>query len=189
MAVEMFPTAVEMFPTAAGLMEFVENTLSHQPNQEPQQVADKESKYREFVRLHSTTRPTSDVNTILREARRVYDHILRQKSVAENFATKREQRFLMHLSVHHCLVFYSNAFGGGGSEKIYIIASYFNNSCVPNILLTNIGHLRTGIILKPVKNGDQLFTTYIGADQRKQPTGDRQTYLQRWFGFRCDCEN
>lgn len=179
--------AAEMFENTEELIAFIEDASTDRSKEAPQQFFDNLSKYREFLKLNICTR--RDAVDILNETFIVYNYILSEKPFHFIFGTEREQRFLMHWIVHHSLIFESNSFGETISECAFVVASYFNHSCAPNLIITHSGHrLITAITARPVKKGQQLFVNYIGTNFQTLSANYRQTVLWESYGFLCQCE-
>lgn len=132
-----------------------------------------------------------------------YDFIMGQTSLKLKFATKKIQRFLMHLLTHLASMFIANnMFLQGWSDKwinviehegkevfgtgIFNIPTYFNHACMPNIIrLTTSNHMVVKTI-RPIKAGEQIFVRY--AIDANWPTQQRRQRLQNLCGFQCNCQ-
>lgn len=183
-------TVIGEFPTAADLMEFIETTLKQAVKQAPHPFTDKMSKYREFLKLNVCARSIKE-EEILREAFIAYNYMLNQKSFQKFFTIEPERRFLMHWLVHHSYIFDCNSFGGPRDESVFILSSYFNHSCEPNLIVSVCGSTQTVITLRPIKKGQQLFVNYKQENDIRtvetQSTRKRQKRLSEMYGFQCRC--
>lgn len=176
-------TAIEMFPNVESLMEFVESSLKREET--PQSTNNMMSKLSEFFKLTIDV-PSNVHPNLLSLAVGAY-RVSRLK-LKNMFTEEQHKHFLMHLIVYHSFVTHANAFSRSNDCGLFIVSSYFNHSCAPNLSFTDCGNLRIGTILRPIKKGQQLFATYLGEDRRNQPTYLRQLYLGKQFGFQCQCE-
>lgn len=94
------------------------------------------------------------------------------------FETKSTQRFLIQLIFHHGFVLRTNGFGDYFESPVeipeastahdkkykkclFLLTSYFNHSCVANIIKLDKGNLAVSKAILPIKSGEQLFFTYI----------------------------
>lgn len=195
--------AIATFETTAEMMEFVSNCR----NSEPLEIGSCENlkqKYRTFFKLAA-----SASGKRIRDFTRIGYIILKTimgSKMGARFETTASQRFLLHLIVHHALVLHTNSFGGltaPGSEwnettnsahsdkehesKLYLLTSYFNHSCLPNIIKLEKDNVAVCKTLVPIKEGAQLFLTYI-EDEAFTTTKEITEHLDNWYGFRCSCQ-
>lgn len=179
--------AIKMFSSAKQLMEFVEDTLRDgQPV--PKQTKDALSKLRAFLQLNVCLPKLQRQNICLVLTNFSYDYLLKIDSVKCMFETKQEKRFLMHFIAHCVCVDASNGFKRGEDEKLlFVLASYFNHSCAPNVVGIDVDNKRMWLTVRPIKKGQQLFISYLEG-QEYEDTDARQRYISDVFGFICHCE-
>lgn len=179
--------ALNMFPNIDELMDFVEKTVAGPSKQVPIKISDPKSKYRAILKLNVFMTSLHKM-CFLPEVCKLYSSLMCFPAMKELFASKRKQRFLMHLLGQHICVINSNAFSNHGDEYFtFIIQSYFNHSCLPNLVRFECGNKTICTTTRPVKKDEQLFVFYLGYQM-----GDRQSkakYLDENFGFQCKCEN
>ncbi|OQV16497.1 hypothetical protein BV898_09336 [Hypsibius exemplaris] len=81
----------------------------------------------------------------------------------------------------------TNAFGLTPGSKIgsglFVAASYFNNSCLPNACDSSYNDIMVVHAVKPIKRGDEVTISYY--DCSWPSYRERQNYFQR---FVCSCE-
>lgn len=114
----------------------------------------------------------------------------------------------MHLIIHHGLILRVNAFSGytdpingifgHGSiadddnkqfvKELHLLTSYFNHSCLPNIIKLGKDNVAVCKALLPIKKGEQLFITYIDDEAFDMTEKQRNDQLEWIYGFRCKCE-
>lgn len=174
--------AIETFQNVDDLMEFVQNAVARQKKKEiPSSIEGLQSKYLAFLELSAHV-TTAKWENMIRAGYTVYAFLMKQNSLQEMFATVEKQRFLMHLIVFHCLILVTNSLTHNDSGSIaFILASYFNHSCAPNVLACQKGNVRMIITLRPIKKGQQLFINYLSQNEHVDN-------LYRKFGCRCECE-
>lgn len=83
--------------------------------------------------------------------------------------------------------------GSGNVEDVVGAAIYpafilLNGSCDNNVLFKYISNKIVWIVCKPMVAGEQIFRQYYMAFCDFGPAEERQIYLEREFGYRCDCE-
>eukprot|EP00123_Amoebidium_parasiticum_P009155 comp19285_c0_seq1/m.22114 comp19285_c0_seq1/g.22114 ORF comp19285_c0_seq1/g.22114 comp19285_c0_seq1/m.22114 type:complete len:424 (-) comp19285_c0_seq1:645-1916(-) len=73
------------------------------------------------------------------------------------------------------------------ADAVYLIGSYFNHSCEPNMkLVFNAGnHKVSYVATKAIKKGDEIMRTYI--DLEGKDATQRKAELQSRYKFTCDC--
>lgn len=174
--------AIEAFPNVDSLMEFVQTALKRQDKGGvPSSIEDLQSKYLAFLDLHAHV-TTAKWENVLCAGYTTYAFLMKQNSLQEIFDTVEKRRFLMHLIVFHCFILVTNSVTHYDSGSIvFILASYFNHSCAPNVINCYKGNTRLIITLRPIKKGQQLFINYLSP-------GEDADNLYRKFGCRCECE-
>eukprot|EP00884_Botryococcus_braunii_P001973 jgi/Botrbrau1/11777/Bobra.0195s0101.1 len=80
--------------------------------------------------------------------------------------------------------------GDAGDAKsgtaVYLLASFFNHSCTPNLACTFPGNNGVAVFTaaRDIQQGEELTITYIN---NELPVGLRQEQLWWAYGFRCSC--
>lgn len=198
--------AINTFPTVKELLEFVENCRESDPKDITESVETTVSKYRTFFKLASTV-TSRRVTDQLKCAYYVF-HAIMGSRLGKQFDTTASQRFLMHLTIHHGLIIRANAFSGYTEpltgifgqaavadddhrqyqREIHLLTSYFNHSCIPNVVHLGKDNLAVCKTVLPIKKGDQLFVTYIDDEAFEMTEKQRNDQLEWLYGFRCKCE-
>lgn len=96
--------AVTAFPDIDSLMAFVEDSISD--DDLPDSVSDSQSKYRLYLKLK---RSVLNENAIL-DVCDLFKLSMTVSTIREMFNTKRKQRFLVHLLLHHLAVNVNNGY-------------------------------------------------------------------------------
>lgn len=193
------------FTTIDEMMEFVERCRLTDPKEIPESLESNIAKYRTFFKLSSI----SDQQILdFRSTYLVFHTIKNSTKLGEKFETKAKQRFLVHLILHHCCILSTNAFGGlckphdeisgnkmaqvntgsGYEYNLFLLTSYINHSCIPNLAKLSKGNLAIVKAIQPIKKGQQLFITYLNDEQVKMNGKLRNDVLDSKYGFRCGCE-
>lgn len=131
------------FSSTSEMMSFVDNCRDGDPHEIPLTTSTATSRYRAFFKLASFV-PDQLSNQFL-ECRKmgfsVYKSI-RSSSISLKFQSKSHRRFLAHLIMHHIFILRTNSFGhfestsmnfGEYEQSVYLITSFFNHSCCPNV--------------------------------------------------------
>lgn len=160
-----------------------------------------ESKYKTFFMLSTGE---SRVNEYTKSAYIIFNAIMKSGKLAVKFPTIVEQRFLIHLIIHHCLIIQINSFGGCTTDEhtmleestrtdnsaykhcIDLITSYFNHSCIPNVVRLEKENFTVIKAIAPIKRDEQIFITYVEAFAMDMY--ERQYHLKNVYGFKCNCE-
>lgn len=187
--------ASDLFPNTNDLMEFVEAAVTSDKYEIPS-FADEKSKYRAFLKI-STQYDHLYVNSFYQ----VYKKLMSQPIIASRFKDDKHQRFLMHLIRHHSRIvlskmlvdkvaFIIEATGAirlrASNFSVSITKTYFNHSCYPNIILYPDNGSVIGKVIRPIKEGEQLFVSYHPCT--KALTEKRQSLIQETQNFLCQCE-
>ncbi len=186
-------TALSIFgKNTESLMDFVEDALNETITNAPDQLIDMKSKYRALLQLN-TFASAKNKKTFFRPAFMIYHSLMMMKSIKKKFDTEAKKRFLMHLALHHYVVISINNFRNVDYQTIedegaFLICSYFNHACAPNVMVKRTGQLRYCVTIRPIKAGQQLFVTYFGDLCCEQSVVYCQEYLAANFDFRCECE-
>lgn len=184
--------AIELFPTIDDLMNFVEQnkaTGSLVP-----QFTDEKAKYKTFLNLPAGVMVPITVQLVYC----IYHTMLANSEIAKMFNTIKYRRFLMHLILHHDLALKNSALvlgknveestKTGENMAYYFGLTYrlFHHSCVPNVVILFRNGSSSGVIVRPVKENEELFISLIGTNlpssyiERQIMLVDRQ--------IQCDCE-
>lgn len=111
------------------------------------------------------------------------------------FKTGTQKRFLQHLLAQFLGVMDANVFqtsllfhrGPKAKRRLlYDIASFFNHSCSPNVIIWKVGKRATFTTCRKVQAGEQLYISYTG--QKLDNTAMRRRFLLNAWGFHCGCE-
>lgn len=182
---------INSFADVNEMMDFVEKCLSPQPFVDDPSKQLK-AEYRKFLKLPSIV-SNQRISGLSRKCYIIFDAIM-NSGLAGKFQTKPLQRFLMHLIAHHILILRSNSFMGGMQpddtrffQKLDLLTSYFDHSCIPNIIHLDKERMTVIKTILPIKRGDQLRISYINCEDYKKK-GERIAYLQDVYGIRCKCK-
>lgn len=178
--------AIEVFPNVDNFMNFVLDAVTGDLTEIPPSLIDEKSKYRAFLKHRVSMPPEKNKRHHLDKTHELYRNLLRRKVIKEKFQTKAQQRFLMHLAIHH---YFTTAYGSIATsmEISYIALSlmsmYFNHSCAPNMFIFHDANQAVGVTARPIKKGQQIFIPYLGKNEFQE------TARQRAFhNFTCECE-
>lgn len=198
--------AINTFTTVNELLEFVEKSRESDPKDITESVETSISKYRTFFKLASTVTNKRVIDQ-LKCAYFIY-HAIMGSTLGDKFDTTASQRFLTHLIIHHGLIIRANAFSGYTDplngifgqtavadddnrqyqREIHLLTSYFNHSCIPNIIKLGKDNVAVCKAVLPIKKGEQLFVTYIDDEAFEMSEKQRNDQLEWMYGFRCKCE-
>lgn len=176
-------TAIATFPSIERLMQFVEKTLQEDPDELPTSACDAQSKYHFFFKLNKSFCKNLPLQTL----KTFYKDVTSLPKVAALIDSEEKKRFLMHLVAHHALIKETNGFRFLGCSSVANMVSMLNHSCTPNLYNYCVGKVEYGTTLVPIKKGDQIFISYLGANLLDAPKTVRQAELKTW-GFECRCE-
>lgn len=185
--------ALTIFDSVEQLMEFVKDVVAANPavsKEIPKMLSDEKSKYRAFLKL-AVVKSLND-SEFLNTAKEMYHTISSLPSISCVFDTQQKQRFLMHLISHHygaikTNLFHSQCVNGNSQFLLFIIHSYFNHSCAPNIIFSVYQNQMICTTARPIKAGEQLFVCYSEAQVTKAKDV-RQAFFSETYGFRCECD-
>lgn len=175
--------AIELFENVENLMKFVDKILDEDPLKLPVSLDDAKLKYHFFLKLGKIPPTSFDVFS---EAYKIYRNAIAIPRIGDLFDTTEKQHFLMHLMAHHFLVTNNNSYGNESNTTIGLVLSLINHSCSPNLHNYAIGNQRCSVTIRPVRKGQQLFTTYLTGSEK--PFELRQKEIKQWWGFECKCE-
>lgn len=153
--------AIDLFPNAKSLMQFVESVINDKSKTQdvPPPISDIKSKYRMFLQLNLLKIPIKR-DIFLNRARNIYEKLIKYPHIKTKFSTMAEQRFLAHLCIMHVGIVLSNPFNTNTISGTFLLRSFLNHSCQPNILFYQYENKSIGIISRPIKAGEQLFMIY-----------------------------
>lgn len=193
------------FESTSEMITFVENCMTGDPYEIPHSTSTSKLKYRIFFKLSSFVpdRLSKQFLEYRKMAYSVYQSI-KSSSIGVRFETKSHQRFLAHLIMHHIFILRTNSFGNFMStlntgvnsaevdddyeQHLYLITSFFNHSCCPNVAIFGKNNLSICKAILPIQKGDQLFVSYVDEDDDELKTvAGRKNFLQNNFGFNCKC--
>lgn len=128
-----------------------------------------------------------------------YGIITQFPKIEQLFNNTQKKRFLKHLLAHFLQTLYVNGFGmrmcigdPHGEENfrktvIFDIVSFFNHSCVPNLInLLDENNEMTFIASRNIHRNEQLFISYKAFIEPSTPTMRRLALMQ--YDFYCTCE-
>lgn len=162
--------AVDLFENVENLLKFVGEILAEDPLKLPVSLHDAKSKYHFFLKLGKTPPTTFEV---LPETYKIYRNAMAIPTIGDLFDTTAKQHFLMHLMAHHFLATNNNSYGTESKTTIGLVLSLINHSCSPNLHNYAINrNRRCSVTIRPVKKGQQLFTTYLSGGEK--PLDERQ---------------
>lgn len=186
---------VDMFASADELMDFVEQTIKHEPMNVPSSLSDAKFRYRNFLNL-----PFSQAGLNSEHLFFMYKLALEIPKVKSYFDQLKHRRFLMHLIGLHSQITEDNnckwanrAFDWFGQAKwiithgiIGIRKRFFGISCAPNVMHCDHGDQSVFITIRPVKKGEQLLT-YLADHLLLKSKAERQAAFRDRFKSDCKC--
>lgn len=182
---------INTFPTINEMMKLVENWQSTHPSEISTSCETPTSKYRTFFNLASFI-SDERILAFRKITYFIFSSLMGSSKMACKFKTTAEKRFLLHLIVHHGLIIRTNSFSfeeeGATIHELALLTSYFNHSCLPNIAKLTKGNLSIIKAILPIKQGDQLFLTYINGEVFDMTGQQRNDNLNNTYGFRCKCK-
>lgn len=190
--------AVRAFTSVDAFIEFVEKTLTSDSSNMEDGFNDIKSKYKVFLKLQLATFKVGLVPLIYS----LYQTMLDQTKIAEIFITECHRRFLMHLVMHHHLIFELNISyvetifpnpinplqqaKAAVTNQLSILQTLFRHSCTRNVALILDNGSTVGIVLRPIAVGEELC---ISVDERlPESYQERRKRLKNEFQFQCKCE-
>lgn len=191
--IESILIAITTFSSVEDLMDFVEMAMATRDITDSLRIdSTGQSKYGLFLKQWT---PTSKMNQkTLVEIVMFYMMIMHIPDIKKCFDTKPKRRFLAHLIWYHLVVIDANASEYSGQfsdsnetvsiEFLHGFSTLFNHSCYPNTIFSRHGHKFFGYVVRPVKNGEQLFVSYV---HEKLSKDERQLGLQQKYHFECKC--
>lgn len=183
--VRLVAFGLNTFASIESWMEFVESAVKEKT--EPDSFNDNLSKYRAFMQLNSFY-PAGARTECAVQAYKAYKNLIFHRAIKKLFDTEKRLRFLMHLCLHHVLIGCNFFQVLENIRRAFIIQSYFNHSCTPNLHVIEHKNKAIGITLRPIKNGEQVFISYTADIMGNKPVTYQQKYLLERFGFQCKCE-
>lgn len=184
--------AISLFKNVESLIRFVQMTLNFGKHFIPDSLIDRKSQYQLFLTLHAAHNACEEEDFIF-DAYKIYNTIISVSKFSDLFNTLTKRRFLQHLVLHHVLVTARNRFQfdvEGDQIRITDISPMtcmFNHSCAPNVFNHMIYSQAVFITIRPIKQGDQLFVSYLG-EETNNSSEYRRNALANNFGFLCECD-
>jgi len=124
--------------------------------------------------------------------KQIFDMAMALPKVNVLFDSKKKQRFLMHLILHHYLIIASNSSVGNSEVMHFNIYSLLNHSCAPNVHFVFEDArclVKYCVTVRPVRKGEQLYTHYLNSSDIVEMSKEkRQEHLKRSHRFICKCE-
>lgn len=179
--------AVNTFPDFKTLIEFVENTIKDRTKAAPKSMADRESKYRTFLKCHQYL-STKEKKDLSKTGYQVFFNLMSHSSIKDRNPTVEDARFLMHLALKHLYLIKCNSFQNKTIGGIFLIQRHLNHACAPNLLQYFTGNKMVCFTSRSIKKGAQLFISYGNEEFWVEPTFVRRETLEENFGFKCKCE-
>lgn len=203
---------INTFKTIDEMIALITSCLSTDPKEICQSISTPMEMYKAFFELSSFIRD-QQILDFRKQAAVIFNTIMGSSKLSLKFDTQAKQRFLGHLIVHHGLIIRTNAFGGlcepadefndddvngkalsrteidnDYERNVFLLTSYFNHSCLPNVTKLSIDNLAVVQAIQPIKKGQQLFVTYLAGELIKRTSIDRNDELEKGYGFRCNCD-
>lgn len=188
--------AIDLFPNVAVLVEFVEQSVGTSSQRHiPVHLLDSHAKYQAFLQLWYLERAADDFE-FARKMYFIFRALMNQTNIKQAFYSLELHRFLLHLVGHHMSIIRSNTsvigeswfglyFYGDYYEMPTIIASYMNHSCAPNVKIVNFNNIKLCVTIRPIKKGDQLFSSYF----HENDSFFNYNQFQSIYDFKCKCEH
>lgn len=182
---------IESFETVAEMMEFVKTCISTDLGEITESFESTKLKYRAFIKLTSSV-SYQIIADSLKIAYFTFHAIMNSTKLAKKFQQSAEQRFLVHLIIHHYIILRKNSFGyekyGADVLELSLIASHFNHSCLPNVAKLSKENLSVCKTILPIKCNEQLFVCYIADEVFNMTEKQRNNHLETVYEFRCKCQ-
>lgn len=71
---------------------------------------------------------------------------------------------------------------------IFEAISFFNHSCVPNVINFFWNNVMICITSQNIENGSELFISYLDGRYDNKSLSERRLELEQNYGFKCNCE-
>lgn len=191
LAIQMVLIAVEQFPKVNALIAFVRDIINDPSDDLNDLASDAFPSYGVMLKLKCC--PT---NSDIKRAYEAYEIMMQTLPLIQRyFDSISNQRFLMHLLIHHLGVIRMNGFhdtfgwtGNLHHKYIHDTISLLNHSCAPNAYYTNQQHTIGQLItVRPIKRGDQVFINYMG-DAVDRLRDYRRQHIEKYWCFWCQCD-
>lgn len=184
--------ALNIFSSFDELIGFVENVVNDIKRKASRGKAlesldDMRSKYRAFLQSN-VWENNEKIQECKPWAAVAFSRLLSKPAIKAKIRSIKDQRFLMHLVLMHCMVIKCNSFQHNITGGIFLISNHINHSCAPNLINFHYENKMIGIVARPIRTGDQIFINYGGDKCFIRPKIWRQQYLWDGFGFQCKCE-
>lgn len=173
------------------MIEFIENCRSSSQYEISQSCDSPISKYRAFFKLAAFVTEERILN-LKKPVFFIFNSIMASSKLNYKFETTASQRFLSHLIIQHGLILNTNSFGSEDEdsriESLLLLTSYFNHSCLPNVAKLSRGNLSVIKTILPIKQGEQLYLSYINGEVFDMTKRERNNSLENTYGFGCTCK-
>lgn len=198
--IRLISLAIRNFSNIDQLINFVEHTVNSKELKMPN-FANEKSKYQMFLEMKND----KFTENIIPSLYSIFKIMINQKQIAETFHTEKYRRFLMHLTLKHYLVLAKYFFAYTKTnpiqscdqyhaempEAIYvahltILISIFQHSCAPNTVLAINNGSTIGVVLRPIKKGEQLNVCRF--TNLPESYVERKKLLWERCEVCCDCE-
>lgn len=175
--------AINIFPNTQSLIEFVESVFVNRTDKkESNSLVDIKSKYRAFLYCRRSGMEGTEKDSIYVRSGTAFCRIMTKSVIHEKFKSNEEQRFLMHLMLHHLTVVNCNYHENSILRHIFLIQKHIGHSCAPNLIESLSANKSVFIVSRPIKKGDQLYINRRTIDPQYK-------YLWDEYGRRCkNCE-
>ncbi|XP_055298563.1 SET and MYND domain-containing protein 4-like [Sitodiplosis mosellana] len=188
---------VNAFTTVDQLMEFVEQTISSDPNELLDSLIDEQSKYRAFLKLPLANDDDDDIFIAI--AYCTYKFILNIPGIKAIFESRKHRRFLMHFVTHCMKVTSKNSLQEVRVVRrkeyalVYTqtgaITKYLKHSCAPNATMSQTNGNLICVTVRPVKMGERLLISCYDMLLDSKETRQRQLWENKQFICQCTrCE-
>lgn len=176
--------AIKSFSTVEELMDAIDR-FNQNPHSEPNNADPSIRAYMQFFGLTKGIEQTPIIQniTFIDYAKTIHSKLAMNPASRSLFRSLETSRFFAHLILHHIYVISINGVGSlsllHGAYKnelgtdeyslsgivyargIYLNSSKLNHSCQPNIARIFMGNKLIGKVIRPIKQGEQLFVTYM----------------------------
>lgn len=71
---------------------------------------------------------------------------------------------------------------------VWVSASWFNHSCVPNVVRRRVGRSWVFGTVREVGSGEELVISYLNGEEEELGVVERRERLKRTWGFECACK-
>lgn len=168
---------IKMFATVDELIDFVEEAVSGDPKEMPNESMDAKSQYRTFLRLRGQH---FDILSIGLVVHRILKNLLEAPEIIKVFSVQKYRRFLMHLIAQHHQVILSKSYINAGT----LTMGYIDYTCTPNVHMVLTVHGVFVFAMRPITKGDCLMMK-PGFD--RLTAAEHQKPIEKFKGMKCEC--